>query len=144
MKLYRIFILFKKDLAWCLRSRSMMALIISGVITSSALVFLNYIIDYVMRKMPFIAQEGGNMPLPSIKFAVLGLIMLNVITVLPLTAMQLFQEKSKGTLRALLATPLKPGELILGKTSLIFSIVFSVSVCLVVSNAFFNRFIGKS
>ena len=139
MKLYRIFILFKKDLAWCLRSRSMMALIISGVMFSSALVFLDHIIDYAIQQMPLMMQEGlMNQPFSSIKWTVLGLIVLNAMTALPLTAMQLFQEKTKGTLRALLTTPLKPGELILGKTSLMFSIVFSVSVCLVVVSAFLS------
>ena len=125
MDLHRIWVVIKKDMAWIKGDFKLLGTV-SVVPVFMILMFSSVSRVNMMKEINLDASVG-------IDISVMGMLLL-ICTTGCITTSQLFlQEKAKGTLLALLITPLKYQEFILGKLfftftlSLFFAVIFALT-----------------
>ncbi len=128
MAFYRIMALIKKDLAWIWSEKSLAALIFSGAFLGGLMLAVGIIVELAGLSAPSSPFVLSSLILP--------LFILNFATGISLTFLLFFKEKEKGTLQAMLTTPLAYLECLMGKLFLTFSVCLLFSIIFVLSFVF--------
>ena len=139
MSFYRILALIRKDLEWIRGNKKLLA-----IATSSFSMFFIVII-FSGKVSPSLLQgqptEEGLKIVKTMEIIVKQMVFL--ISMIPLgifwTSNLIVQEKDKGTFLAVLTTPLKYYEFVLGKLFVAFSILFSFSFLALFLDLFINK-----
>ncbi len=123
MVLYRIIALIKKDLMWCFGNRRILTTLLIGPVFSG----LVLCIPVMTRFLPELTDQSAGV---TSEFSFFAVVFVAYMSGMSFTFSLIIQEKTKGTLLALLSTPLKPLEFAIGKlflafiTSLLFAVIF--------------------
>lgn len=135
-------------------------LIIDGRNSNTAMIALNYVRTIVNRfNDRWIAERGGQQPpaklvmrawfnpnLESRWFFVSGIVgMLTLVVTMLVTALTVAREREQGTFDQLLVTPMRPGEILLGKMipGFVIGIVQATLILLVATQWFEVPFLGS-
>ena len=137
MAFYRILALIKKDLDWIQGNKKLF------MYAFSAFLILFVTIIFSERFVPT-PVEGSAFAEPNQKLISTAIkIMFLLISVLPVgihwTSDFILQEKTKGTFFALLTTPVRYYEFIIGKIFISFSLLFSLSLAALFLDFFINK-----
>ena len=122
MKWRHIFILFKKDLSGLIRDKAMISSVLgTAVMIVGAMTYLEYLIK-IKSKGLLAESQNTAINLEQFQLLEMSLYLWSIMLGFQITFLLIFREKIQKTLLALLTTPIKPAELILGKISLVFLI----------------------
>lgn len=130
MTFHRVFTLIKKDLIWCRTDCKILSILLSGPLVGVFIIFMEFI---TRTRIPETEQP---IQLPDLSF--FAIVIVSYLTGTFLTLSLIIYEKTKGTLLALLMTPLKPLEFITGKLFLTFSVTLLFSLICISINIFLN------
>ena len=124
MAFYRLSALIKKDLAWIRGDYKIVLSLLFGPVFFGLVFIIPYIIpeEYLQQEV----QKGASLLYqnPKLAYLLLAITVTALMNNIYMTCEMILQEKARGTVLALLSTPLKPLEFILGKIFLSFSFSF--------------------